>query len=257
MRDHEHPIHRRLLKEIREHRFVTTHQLVRLTSAAYGSRRSAIRQTLRHLTVLRERHLIVGLERRIGGWQGGSTVTIWTLTTKGLRILTGSRGRLRPHHYSTTFLEHLLAITETRVLLHETTEQHPELRIDTAGEPSCWRRYLDGHGHPVTLKPDLAVTVTSDEFVDRYFFEIDRATENPARVIRKCWQYQQYRQTGLEQGRSDGTFPAVIWLVPHPQRKDQLQRALDTESTLQQELFTVITLGELISLIRDGPPASD
>lgn len=63
-----------------------------------------------------------------------------------------------------------------------------------------------------------------------------------------------YRKTGIEQGRSDGTFPAVVWLVPHEQRKNQLQRALETESKLQRELFTVITPSELISLVRDGPP---
>lgn len=255
MFDHDHPIHQELLELIRTHRFVTTHQLVRLTRGEYGSKRSATRQTLRHLKVAREKQLIVRLERRVGGWQGGSTVTIWTLTTKGHRHLTGSTTRLRPHHYSTTFLEHLLAITETRVVLHEATVKYPELQITAIGEPACWRRYLSTQGVTVTLKPDLAVTVTSPEYVDRYLFEIDRATENPARVMRKCWQYVQHRRSGEEQQRHDGVYPFVVWIVPHEQRKQQLLRALNQEPKLQRELFTVITTGELLPLIRDGPTA--
>lgn len=254
MRRLSSPIHDQLLELISKNRFATTHQLVRLTQGRYGNKRSAMRQTLRHLNALRAQHLIVQLERRVGGWQGGSTVTIWTLTTTGLRYLTGTTARLRPHHYSTTFLEHLLAITETQVVLHEVSEQHPELQIRTTGEPECWRRYLNTHGMTVTLKPDLAVEVASPEFLDRYLLEIDRATENPARVMRKCWQYVFHRRSGSEQERNDGIYPFVVWIVPHATRKLQLQRALDTEPKLPKELFTVITPAELTFLIRDGPP---
>lgn len=256
MFDNAHPIHQQLLDLVREHRFITTHQLVRLTVNAYGSNRSATRQTLRHLNSLRDRHLVVRLERRVGGWQGGSTVTIWTLTTRGHRHLTGSTARLRPHHYSTTFLEHLLAITETRVVLHEATAQHPELQITVTGEPGGWRRYLSAQGVMVTLKPDLAVSVISPDYLDKYLLEIDRATENPARVIRKCWQYVQHRRSGQEQQLHDGVYPFVVWLVPHAQRKQQLMRALDQEPKLHRELFTVITPGELLPMIRDGPSAA-
>lgn len=251
MVDEAHPIYAQLLALIGEYRFATTHQLTRLTTHLYGSRRSAIRQTLRHLRELRERHFITKLERRVGGWQGGSQVAIWTLTTKGRRHLTGNRNRLRPHHFSTTFLEHSLAVTESRVLLHESADQL-QLQVVAQGEPACWRRYLDPHGNTVTLKPDLAVTVTSEAYVDRYFIEVDRATENPARVIRKCWQYVQYRRSGTEQGQH-GVFPAVIWLVPNEQRKQQIVRNLIVEAKLPRELFHVLTANELLPLVRDGP----
>lgn len=247
-----HPIYDLLLRLVHEYRFVTTSQLMRLTRERYQTERSALRQTLRHLRTLRERHLVTSLERRVGGWQGGSQITIWTITTTGRRLLTGNRARVLPYRYSTTFLEHQLAVTETQVLLHETAHQHA-LQIVAEAEPASWRRSLDVHGSTVTLKPDLSVTVTSSEFIDRYFLEIDRATENPARVMRKCWQYQRYRQTGIEQGRQDGVFPAVVWIVPHEQRKTQLQQTLNTELQLQRELFTVITPDELTALIRDGP----
>ena len=109
----DHPAAHRLLALLATYRFATTTQLARLTVEAYGSLSSAIRQTLRHLARLQERDLVTRLERRVGGWQGGSTVSIWTLTTRGRRVQTGSRSRQRPRSLSTSFLAHLLAITET------------------------------------------------------------------------------------------------------------------------------------------------
>lgn len=251
--DNLSPTREQLLRLIVDHRFASTHQLTRLTLHRYGNRRSAIRQTLRHLQGLKQRHFIVSLERRVGGWQGGSQIAVWTLTTKGQRYVTGSRGRVRPYHYSTAFLEHHLAITETRVVLYEIATQLG-LILEVQPEPGCWRRYLDSHGHAVTLKPDLFATVTSDAFVDRYFFEVDRATENPARVIRKCWQYLQYQRVGAEQ-QQQGVYPAVVWLVPHEARRHQLRRALQAEPGLPHGLFLILLLSDLPALIRDGPQA--
>lgn len=245
------PTREQLLRLIGDHRFASTHQLTRLTLHRYGNRRSAIRQTLRHLQDLKQHHFIASLERRVGGWQGGSQIAVWTLTTKGQRYVTGSRGRVRPHHYSTAFLEHHLAVTETRVVLHETATQL-RLTLEVQSEPGCWRRYLDSHGQTATLKPDLMATATSDAFVDRYFFEVDRATENPARVIRKCWQYLQYQRVGVEQ-QQHGIYPAVVWLVPHEARRQRLQQALSAEPGMPRSLFLVLTLAELPALMRDGP----
>lgn len=245
------PTHRELLDIVREHRFATSHQLTRLTMHLYGNRRSAIRQTSRHLRELQRQRFLVRLERRIGGWQGGSQVSVWTLSTKGIRLLTGSSRRVRPHHHSTTFLHHSLAVTETRVVLHEAARQlHRELTVQA--EPDCWRRHIGAHGTTITLKPDLAATITSDDYVDRYFIEVDRDTENPARVVTKCWRYLHYQRSGEEQHQY-GVYPAVIWLVPHDGRKLQLTEAIASEAGLPRHLFTVITLQEVHQLVRDGP----
>ncbi|MCS4275133.1 hypothetical protein M2390_000291 [Mycetocola sp. BIGb0189] len=248
------PIHMQLLQLLQDHRFATSHQLVRLTQHLYGNRRSAIRQTSRHLSELHRQQYVVRLERRIGGWQGGSAVSIWTLSTKGIRHLNGTARRIRPHHHSTTFLQHHLAITETRVVLHEAARQY-QRELEVQLEPDCWRHFLSNHGTKTILKPDLAVTVTSSDYVDRYFIEVDRATENPARVIRKCLHYEHYRRSGTEQ-ELHGVYPAVVWIVPHQERKSKLLRALDTEPKLPRHLFTVITPNELSALIRDGPPTA-
>lgn len=248
-----HPIYPLLLFELLEHRFATTKQLARLNRDQYSTDHSALRQTTRHLRTLHDAGLTLKLERRVGGWQHGSAATIWALSTTGHRAITGSHTRQRPHLTSTTFLEHLLAITEARVLLTETLRDMPETTATVHGEPDCWRRYLSTVGHPVTLKPDLAVTIHGPEFTDNYFIEIDRATENPARIIAKSWQYQHYRKTDNEQ-HTLGVYPKVLWITPTPTRRHQLTTHITKEPRLPQELFTVLTLDQFPDLIRNGPP---
>lgn len=250
--DLSHPIYRRLLKEIEAHRFATTHQLARLTLTEYVSERSAKRQTLRHLRTLKSEKLITSLERRVGGWQGGSTVSIWALTPRGFKHLTGSMKRTRSEHLSTGFLEHGLAVTETRVLIEETVRTIESTEAHVQVEPHCWRRYLGQHGITVTLKPDLQLQVMSTKYTDLYFIEVDCGTENPGRVIRKSWQYEQYRRSGAEQEKH-GAFPAVIWLVPNGYRRTQLEKHLSKEPKLTPGLFIVITPDALPDLIRSGP----
>jgi len=250
-----HQIHEKILRTLQDLRFATTKQLARLTSADYGNDRSALRQTMRHLKTLAEHDLVRSLERRVGGWEGGSQNTIWALTTRGHRLLTDSPARQRPHLISTTFLEHLLAVAETRVIITETANAHAGITATVTGEPGCWRQHLGHHGQMLTLKPDLHLTIQSPEFRDSYFLEVDRATENPKRVVTTCWSYQHYRLTGAEQ-KSAGVFPAVIWIVPNVKRREQLRRHLNEEPRLPQELFTVITLEELPELLRNGPPSA-
>src|SRR5690625_2375450 len=110
--DSAYPTHIRLLDLLLIHRFATTIQLARFTEKLYKSHRSAVRQTLRHLRVLEQQGMITRLERRVGGWQAGSSVSIWTFTTRGYRHRTGIRKRQRSKHLSTTFLAHSLAVTE-------------------------------------------------------------------------------------------------------------------------------------------------
>lgn len=249
----DHPTYQELLTHLLELRFATTEQLARLTREHYGSFRSARRQTMRHLSKLEHHGHVLRLERRVGGWQRGSTPSIWALTTTGYRQVTGQvRTRQRPNLISTTFLEYLLAIAETRVIAYETIQRFPSAELHIETEPACWRNYLGPHGERLTLRPDLLMSVTTPEYLDRYFIEVDRATENPARVIAKCWQYVRYRRSGAEQ-RSTGAFPAVLWIVPTTKRQAQLRAHLEA-AELPQDMFTVLILDELPEIIRDGPP---
>jgi hypothetical protein len=243
---------RELLELLRTHRFATSRQLTRFALSRYCSANSAHRQTLRHLAGLEEQRLVTRLERRIGGWQRGSDVAVWSLTTTGLRLLTGSTRRQRPQAVSTTFLAHTLATTEVCLVITETVREIDGAEVSLTQEPDCWRNFPSPAGGVVILRPDLTATITTPEYTDHYFLEVDRATENPARVVRTTRQYLAYQQSGIEQ-EALGVFPAVIWIVPHAKRQAQLTRHLSSEPSVPSDLWLVITLDQLPELVHSGP----
>ena len=250
-----HPMQARLLALVAAHRFATTTQLARLTAPEYASPASALRQTQRHLASLAQQRLLTSLERRVGGWQGGSAVTVWAATTRGQRLVTAEGEevprRQRPREVSTTFLDHLLAITEVRTSIEEAVRQEADTEAMVALEPDCWRTALSPSGQVQVLRPDLAVTITSPAYEDRYLIEVDRATENPGRVIATCWRYQEHQAQA-----SDGdVFPLVVWLVPTDRRRHRLERAIAHSTGLLRDLFRVIRLDQLPTLIHGGPAA--
>ena len=254
-----HPMQARLLALVAAHRFATTTQLARLTALEYASSASALRQTQRHLASLAQQRLLTSLERRVGGWQGGSAVTIWAATTRGQRLVAVDEGdevprRQRPREVSTTFLDHLLAITEVRTSIEEAVRQEADTETTVALEPDCWRTALSPSGQVQVLRPDLAVTITSPAYEDRYLIEVDRATENPGRVIATCWRYQEH-QAATSQVSDGGVFPLVVWLVPTDRRRHCLERAIAHSTGLLRDLFRVIRLDQLPTLIHGGPAA--
>ena len=256
-----HPMQARLLALVAAHRFATTTQLARLTALEYASSASALRQTQRHLASLAQQRLLTSLERRVGGWQGGSAVTIWAATTRGHRRVAAENGedeevprRQRPREVSTTFLDHLLAITEVRTSIEEAVRQEADTEAAVALEPECWRTALSPSGQVQVLRPDLAVTITSPAYEDRYLVEVDRATENPGRVIATCWRYQEHQAASAQAG-DGGVFPLVVWLVPNDRRRHRLERAIAHSTGLLRELFRVIRLDQLPALIHGGPAA--
>ena len=250
-----HPMQARLLALVAAHRFATTTQRARLTALEYASSASALRQTQRHLASLAQQRLLTSLERRVGGWQGGSAVTIWAATTRGQRLVAAEDEevprRQRPREVSTTFLDHLLAITEVRTSIEEAVRQEADTEAAVALEPDCWRSALSPSGQVQVLRPDLAVTVTSPAYEDRYLMEVDRATENPGRVIATCWRYQEHQA----QASDGGVFPLVVWLVPTDRRRHRLERAIAHSTGLLRDLFRVIRLDQLPTLIHGGPAA--
>ena len=147
-----------------------------------------------------------------------------------------------------------MAITEVRTSIEESVRQQTDTETAVALEPDCWRTALSPSGQVQVLRPDLAVTVTSPSYEDRYLIEVDRATENPGRVIATCWRYQEH-QAASSQASDDGVFPLVVWLVPNDRRRHRLERAIAHSSGLLRELFRVIRLDQLPTLIHGGPAA--
>ena len=233
-----------ILSSVRGFRFLTTRQIAR-QHFDYSSRQGPIPRNVNQALVrLRDLGLLASLARRIGGVRAGSGGFVWQLTDRGERALgvhfdqpRNARARLREP--GTTFLDHTLAIAEVVLALQDSARAGRVRLVRMQPEPECWRSYLGSSGETRFLKPDVAVVTESARYEDHWFIEVDRATEPPNRVVKKCLQYQEYMETGIEQGRV-GLYPAVVWAVPNDRRREQLSRRLHEETTIDREQPSVI-----------------
>ncbi|MBN9181206.1 MAG: replication-relaxation family protein, partial [Microbacterium sp.] len=207
-----------ILRSIDEYRYLLTRQIARLHFDLAAGAKTIPRTANLTLGRLRELGLVRELDRRIGGVRAGSSGKVWQLTETANRLLSWRDGetpaqRLRAIEPGATFLEHTLAVAEVVLDLNDAAAAHDVAVSRVELEPAAWRPYLNRSGATVRLKPDLALVTTSGGYQDAWFFEVDRATEPPGRIVRKCLQYQDYRHTGHEQAQT-GVFPAVVWVVP-------------------------------------------
>lgn len=243
-----------ILLAIQRHRYLMTKQIQRLYFVDAVSPTAALRATGRSLKKLRELGLIDALSRRIGGVRAGSGSLIWYLTHAGERFMRLHDYRPYPSKRffepSPFFLAHTLAVSELVVRLQEICrEDEPQLHV-LEPEPECWRSYSE-YGKHLSLKPDLYAVTVSGKYEDRWFFEVDLATESPSKVIEKCQRYHKYYQSGLEQ-KTSGVFPLTVWLVPDTERKERLIAHIKAFFQGQPRLFSVITMEELEELICQG-----
>ena len=244
-----------ILTSIRRCRYLMSGQVERLHFDDAANPAAALRASNRNLKKLKEMGLVAAFSRRIGGVRAGSGSYIWHVTDAGERLLRlhypDAPKRNRFFEPSPFFLAHTLAVAECFVRLTEICAAHPELSLSVLQpEPECWRVYAR-HGKQVALKPDLFAATICDSYEDRWFIEIDLATESPAKVLEKCGRYHEYYQTGLEQ-REFGVFPLVVWLVPDAARKAHLTASLNAAFDKLPHIFTVITPDELAPLVRQG-----
>ncbi|UUY01810.1 replication-relaxation family protein [Svornostia abyssi] len=208
----------------------------------------AARRALHRLEGLR---LIGRLGRRLGGIRAGSSSIVYRLETPGHRLLTP--GRKKPvAHTSYVTLAHTLAVTELVVQLHERAI-HSDLAIASLEtEPACWRTFIGPYGDLVFLRPDFFAVLAGPVHQDRWFVEVDLATESPARVRAKAKRYLAHLLAGTEQ-RAHGAYPRVVWAVPNEARHAQLEQALHDLDPLAPRLFVVWHFDEVAGrLIAEG-----
>lgn len=246
-----------VLESVATNRFLTSHQIRRTHFADHATKAASTRSTNRALARLAGLGLVAHLARRIGGTRAGSGSHVWTLTEAGVRLLRatgdieGLPVRLRAHEPTSTFLEHTLAIAEVCLRLSEADRDGGFSLVELLREPECWKAYSGRHGDVIHLRPDLsAVTVTGD-YEDHWFFEVDRNTEPPSRIIRKCQTYEAYRQTGAEEKRV-GVFPAVVWVTPSAKRAATLQDHIAKAPELSRGVFAVVQIDDLPALVGAG-----
>ena len=245
-----------VLASVKAFKYLTTRQL----SRQHFGLKTAINTIPRHangaLARLRSLGLLVNLQRRIGGVRAGSGGHIWQVTDQAHRLLAFHFGepietRKRMYEPGTTFLDHTLAIAEVVITLQEATVDGKVRLKRIQLEPESWRSYLGSAAETTWLKPDLAAITTTGGYEDHWFFEVDRASEPPGRIVKKCLQYQDYQRTDREQDKY-GLFPAVTWVVPNERRQGQLQHRLKEEPTIDPRLFTIIIPNQLAQLVGDG-----
>lgn len=249
---------RAVMEALRKYRFLTSSQVGRIFFSECSTATSRTRNQNLLLKRLSDYGLIQALERRIGGFGGGSSVQIWHLTEAGYRLLMlddpDTFRRKRFVEPSTLFIEHTLAISECAVQLHSICRYSHDLNLEVVDtEPSCWRRYNDD-GQVVQLKPDMFAVTTCEgvdekRYEDRWFVEMDLGTEAPRQVMEKCDAYLRYYYTGIEQNET-GMFPLVLWIVKDEARKTRLKEYIRESIKAQPQMFLVITPDELERVIR-------
>jgi len=242
---------RDVIKRVAEHRFLTTHQIQAFCFTTHASDDSAGRTTRRVLLRLERDGLLAALDRRIGGVRSGSSATIWSLTPAGQRLVHTDDKRRRTATPSERFLAHCLAIGDVHVLLdqHRHIEAIEKVAIEV--EPASWRRYQGPSGEPRWLQPDLYTEITTSDFVDRFFAEVDLGSESLPTLLGKCEQYEQYRRSGTEQSRH-GSFPLVLWLLTNDERARKLERAIGRSSKLTSAMYRFATPETLTQVLAGG-----
>lgn len=240
-----------ILRFLAAQKFATTTQLRRIHFTDHTTESAATRACIRVLDRLLTHRLVGRLERRIGGNRHGSTGFIWHLDVAGERLTrTPGSARRRIGDPSITFVDHTLAVTDTVVTLHELTTGS-DLDLTTLHvETAAWRTFLTRHGTTAILKPDLFVQLSSPDYDDYWYIEIDRGTEHLPVLLQKCRTYAAYKATGRATAEH-GVVPRVLWIVPTQRRMDRLAAAIHTEAGLPDRLFAVITPEQLNATLRD------
>jgi hypothetical protein len=230
-----------------QHRFLTTGHVAGLVFGGAASRLAGVRAAQRALRKLESQGSVTMLPRRVGGYGGGAAQSVWRLTEAGHRLLRlqaqggegrdrlggidgGGRRRVRFVEPSAQFLAHTLRVADIRLVFErlETDSGGKAELSQVQTEPECWRNWVGPHGAPMTLRPDLYVETTSDEYMDCWFVEVDMGTEHLPAVARKARAYEAYRLCGREQA-ARGVFPLVLWVTPDERRAEAIMAAIDSD----------------------------
>ena len=222
-----------------------------LTRLHFAKRPNAARQARRVLAALTSDRLVCRLERTIGGIRAGSASYVYALDVAGQRLV-GLPAR-RPRTPGTAFLAHALAVAELYVGLRDAEQAGALELLDYLAEPACWRDFAGPGGARLICKPDASSVIGLGEFSDRWFLEVDRATEGRAALQRQASVYVRYWQSGREQA-AHGVFPRVLWIVPHEARKAVLVDVLARLPSEVWPLFQVVTEDAALRVLSGGRP---
>jgi hypothetical protein len=232
-----------VLHDLATVRLLTGRQVQRL-HVADGSTLTQARRGRALLQRLHDLGLLHRLDRRVGGINAGSSGFVYGLSAAGQRLTTnagpaGGRRLRRPWEPASTFVDHILAVSELYVVLREEERAGRLELLRFQAEPACWRRWSGANGEPLILKPDASVVLGVGDYEEHRFIEMDRSTESRTVLRRKVMATVDYWHAGFEQ-RGNGVFPRTLWLVLDEKRKAQL---VDVFGALPPETWPLFEIG--------------
>lgn len=244
-----------IVHQVAELRLISAGQLraLHFPKQAHESEAAAVRSCNRVLKRLSSDRVLARLERRIGGRRAGSASYIYALGTAGHRLLAMDRPRPRSYEPTARFADHTLAVAQIVV---DATIADRAGALDLAGyqaEPACWRRYSRS-GARAVLRPDLLLAINAAGLRYSWWVEVDRGSESLPVIVRKCRTYASYYQSGIEQARSDGTFPRVCWIAPTERRAKRIADAIARDRQLPEPLFVVTRSDHALGVLTGATP---
>jgi hypothetical protein len=239
IREQMQPVDWKLLENVGRLNVASGNQLRRLH---YQDSETGRRMSRLHLRRLVEIEVLPRLGRTVGGVRAGSEGHVYALGMAGQRLLYGPRKRARPPWTpSGNSLRHALGVAELYVRLKELEADRQIVLEAFDAEPRSWREYVGPGGMRSVLKPDAYVATGTDEFIDSWFVEVDRATEATTRIASKCRAYWLYWQSGREQAEQS-VFPTVLFVVPNRKRREQLAALIASLPAEQRKIVQVVTM---------------
>jgi hypothetical protein len=236
-----------VLRDVATTRLATASQLETLQALRTPMHVRSFRRLLERLNA---RQVLFRLDRVIGGRRAGSSGFVYGIDVVGQRLL--NHPPRRPWTPRPSWLEHALQTTELYVELKQ-AEALGRLALTTfQAEPECWRTFEAPGGGIVALKPDAFIELEHGEYFDRFFIEIDMATESPTTLRGKAKAYLAYLGSGTEQAKGE-VFPFVAWLAPTDERAAVIADAVVTADQTQT-LHRVGTFDRAVETLLDDPP---
>lgn len=228
-------------------RLASGSQLIRRywqTADRNDGRARAGRRALKRLS---DRRVLDALPRRVGGERAGSSGIVYTVGVAGAKLLARRGAQAsRLEAPGALYVAHTLAATEMVVRLDEADRSASLEVIEVQTEPACWRSFLAGIGARLTLKPDLFIRVTApgSGYEDRWFVEVDLATEATGTILAKAKRYLAHHRAGTEQ-----VHPRVLWTVPDARRSAQIESALERLPAQARRMFSVSRFEEAVAFL--------
>jgi hypothetical protein len=232
---------REIIARLSQFKLMTGGQLERLYFGA-SSAKSRARNRQAVLKRLSDHRVLTRLDRRIGGFGGGSADYVYTLDVAGQRLAEATDRPRRPYVWYDPTIQHYLTVSEVYVRLMEAQHSDRLTLLTFEAEPYCWRSFKNQ-----TLKPDAFVqvgVVDSGESRKRTrFLEVDRGTQYGTKIASKLPVYEQYWRY---QHSQDRRMPRVIFLAPSAERLDYLSQLVASAPPL---LFEVVLFDRVVAAL--------